>query len=242
MPLKAVIFDVYNTLFRNDVSSWLDTFSDLCRIQKLSIPPDQLWAHWKSIEVRFRQTRTNLVDPEKSPQFKTYFSAWRESFADSFISLAIDGDPDHAAQLCVDSLAARQPYEDTFTILEYVRQQWKQSILTNADNASIYPLLLHHDLSLDAVVTSEIARAYKPDPRVFDLVIKKTGVLPEETLYVGDTLFDDMHGAKLAGLHTVWVNRNRGDLDPDLLPPDYQVLELYELVTILESLKEGNSI
>ena len=238
MPLKAVVFDVYNTLFRNDVSSWLDTFSDLCRIQKLSISPDQLWAHWKSIEVRFRQTRTNLVDPEKSPLFKTYFAAWRESFIDSFIGLGIDGDADHAAQLCVDSLAVREPYEDTFALLEHVGQQWKQSVLTNADNASILPLLRYHDLSFDAVVTSEIARAYKPDPRVFALVIKETGVLPEETLYVGDTLLDDMHGAKLAGLSTVWVNRNRAEKDPELLPPDYQVGELYELVTILESLKE----
>ena len=240
MPLKAVIFDVYNTLFRNETSSWMDTFGDLCRIQELPISPDDLWARWKSIEVRFRQTRTNLEHPEESPPFKTYKAAWREAFVEAFESLGIRGDPDHAAQLSVDSLATREPYEDTFSFLEYVGQRWKRAVLTNADNGSILPLLQRHGLSFDAVVTSEIAQAYKPDPRVFQRIVKETGVLPEESLYVGDTLFDDIHGAKLAGLPTAWINRIGADTDPQLLPPDYQATGLDELVEVLESLKEVN--
>ncbi|MQF48541.1 HAD family hydrolase [SAR202 cluster bacterium AC-647-N09_OGT_505m] len=240
MPLKAIIFDVYNTLFRNDTSSWMDTFRELCRIQDLPISPDDLWARWKSIEVRFRQTRTNLEHPEESPPFKTYQEAWREAFVDAFDSLGIRGDPDHAAQLSVDGLATREPYEDTFPFLEYVRHRWKRSVLTNADSGSILPLLQRYELSFDAVVTSEIARAYKPDPRIFIRIVKETGVLPEEALYVGDTLFDDIHGAKLAGLPTAWINRNGADTDPQLLPPDYQVTGLDKLVEILEYLKEVN--
>lgn len=240
MPLKAIIFDVYNTLFRNDTSSWMDTFRELCRIQDLPISPDDLWARWKSIEVRFRQTRTNLEHPEESPPFKTYQEAWREAFVDAFDSLGIRGDPDHAAQLSVDGLATREPYEDTFPFLEYVRHRWKRSVLTNADSGSILPLLQRYELSFDAVVTSEIARAYKPDPRIFLRIVKETGVLPEEALYVGDTLFDDIHGAKLAGLPTAWINRNGADTDPQLLPPDYQVTGLDKLVEILEYLKEVN--
>ena len=238
MPLKAVIFDVYNTLFRNDTSSWMDTFGDLCRIQELPISPVDLWSRWKSIEVRFRQTRTNLEHPEESPPFKTYKAAWREAFVDAFDSLGIKGDPDHAAQLSVDSLATREPYEDTFPFLEYVGRRWKRAVLTNADNGSILPLLQRHGLSFDAVVTSEIAQAYKPDPRIFHRIVKETGVLLEEALYVGDTLLDDMHGAKLAGLPTAWLNRNGADTDPQLLPPDYQVTGLDELVEVLESLNE----
>ena len=240
MPLKAIIFDVYNTLFRNDTSSWMDTFRELCRIQKLPISPDDLWARWKSIEVRFRQTRTNLEHPEESPPFKTYQEAWREAFVDAFDSLGIRGDPDHAAQLSVDGLATREPYEDTFPFLEYARHRWKRSVLTNADSGSILPLLQRYELSFDAVVTSEMARAYKPDPRIFLRIVKETGVLPEEALYVGDTLFDDIHGAKLAGLPTAWINRNGADTDPQLLPPDYQVTGLDKLVEILEYLKEVN--
>ena len=238
MPLKAVIFDVYNTLFRNDTSCWKDVFGEICRIQALPISPDDLWVRWKTFEVRFRQTRTNMEHPEASPAFKTYRMAWGEAFVDTFDSLGIEGDPEHAAQLSVDGMADREPYEDTLSFLEYVGRRWKRALLTNADNDSIQPLLERHSLFFDAVVTSEMARAYKPDPRVFRRVLKEAGVSPEEALYVGDTLLDDVHGAKLAGMTAAWLNRNETDRDTELLAPDYEVTELKELVDILESLKE----
>lgn len=239
MPLKAVIFDVYNTLFYNDTSCWMDTFRDICRIQSIPVSPEELWARWRTFEVRFRQTRTNLEHPEESPPFKTYQAAWRGAFVDAFDSLGVVGDARHAAQLSVDGLAHRKPYEDTLPFLEQMGHRWKRALLTNADNGSILPLLQRHGLSFDAVVTSEMARAYKPDPRVFHRVLEETGVLPSEALYVGDTLLDDVHGAKLAGMPAAWLNRNGADRDPQLLPPDYEVRGLDELMDVLESWKEG---
>ena len=238
MPLKAVIFDVYNTLFQNDNSYWIDVFGEICRIQKLPVSPDDLWKHWKLFEVSFRQTRTNMENPEKSPPFKTYQVAWEEAFVNAFNKLGINGDPEHASQLSVDGMASRQPYEDTFLCLEYVRRNWKMALLTNADNDFIIPILRRHELSFDAVVTSEMARAYKPDPRAFNRILKETGVLAEDTLYVGDTLFDDVHGSKLAGMKAAWLNRYGIDMDTKLIRPDYEVAGLTELMDILKSLKE----
>ncbi len=238
MPLKAVIFDVYNTLFRNDTSLWMDVFGDICRAQGLPVSAGELWDRWKIFEVGFRHTRTNMECPEESPPFKTYQTAWGEAFVDAFDSLGIKGDPDHAAQLSVDGMGDREPYEDTLSFLEYVRRRWKRALLTNADDAFIQPLIQRHSLFFDAVVTSEMACAYKPDPRVFHRVLQETGVLPEEALYVGDTLFDDVHGAKLVGMPVAWINRNEADRDPTLLAPDYEVTELRELIDVLESLRE----
>jgi 2-haloalkanoic acid dehalogenase type II len=241
MPLKAIVFDVYNTLFRNDTSTWMDTFRDICRIQEMSVSHEEFWNCWKSFEVRFRQTRTNLEHPEKSPPFKTYQAAWREAFVDAFGALRILGDADHAAQMCVDGLASREPFHDTLPFLEYAGTRWKTAVLTNADNASILPLLQCHGLSFDAVLTSEMVSAYKPAPTGFHRILKDVGVLAPEAIYVGDTLFDDVHGAKLAGMGAVWINRTSGNQNPDLLPPDYQVSGLEELMEILDSLKEVES-
>ena len=36
------------------------------------------------IERNFRKTRTNMADPEASPDFRTYWEAWREAFAETF--------------------------------------------------------------------------------------------------------------------------------------------------------------
>ncbi|MBI2856091.1 MAG: HAD family hydrolase [Chloroflexi bacterium] len=238
MPVKVVIFDVYNTLFRNDTSSWMGTFRDICRTQELPVSPEELWTCWKPIEVRFRQSRTNMEQPEKSPPFKTYQAAWREAFLEAFQRLGIRGDADQAAQMSVDSLSTRPPYDDTLPALEYIALRWKRALLTNADNGSILPLLQRNRLSFDTVLTSEMLRAYKPDPRAFRSILEKSGISAENALYVGDTLFDDVHGAKLAGMSVVWINRNGADPDHNLLPPDYQIAELGQLIDILHSLDE----
>ena len=56
----------------------------------------------ETIEVRFRQTRTNMENPELSPPFSTYQSAWREAFVDTFALLDMKGNADEAAQMSVD--------------------------------------------------------------------------------------------------------------------------------------------
>lgn len=235
MTIKAVILDVYNTLFCNDLACWLDTFAGICDSQGLAIAPEDLYAHWKSIEVRFRQTRTNLDSPEQSPPFSTYQTAWRSAFIAAFTDLDLRADADAAAQASVDGLAARQPFDDAFPFLDYAKTHYKVGVLTNADNASILPLFERHNLTVDALVTSEMARAYKPDPRVFISVAEKLGVSPSESLYVGDTLLDDVHGAKLAGMRAAWINRSRAARDPTLIAPDHEVTGLDELANILKA-------
>ena len=238
MVLRAVILDVYNTIVLNDTDAWLETFREICETQRLPIAPQDLWTRWRMFEKRFRETRTNLEHPEEQPPFKTYQSAWRDAFVKAFDSLEMAGDADQAAQMSVDGLANRQPFEDTFTFLEHVARHWKVALLTNADNGSILPLVGRYGLSFDAVLTSEGLRAYKPTPITFRRALQAVGVSPQEALYVGDTLFDDVHGSKQAGMRAVWINRNGADRDPDLLPPDYEVTSLTELLGILDSLRE----
>ena len=92
MPLRAVICDVYNTLFRNETSAWIDTFGEICRLQGLPVAPQQLWDTWKSFEMELpARVRTNLQHPEASPPFKTYRTAWTEAFVDAFRALGIEG-------------------------------------------------------------------------------------------------------------------------------------------------------
>ncbi len=238
MPLRAVILDVYNTLFRNETSAWIDTFGEVCRLQGLSVPPEELWSTWKSFEMEFRRVRNNMERPEASPPFKTYRTAWTEAFVDAFRALGIDGDAEQAAAMSVEAMGTREPFEDTFGFLERAGQRWRLSLLTNADDDFISPLLERHGLSFCSVVTSESAQSYKPAPAGFLRVLQETGVSPEEAVYVGDTQFDDVHGARLLGMRAAWLNRNGAERDASLLAPDYEVSGLEELERALES-QEG---
>jgi len=61
-----------------------------------------------------------------------------------------------------------------------------------------------------------LAQAAKPAPKIFHLALEKHAVDPEEALHVGDSLREDVEGAKKAGLHAVLLNRKeaqeRGDI------------------------------
>lgn len=68
-----------------------------------------------------------------------------------------------------------------------------------------------HDLGigdlLDHVLASaEVGRA-KPEPGIFREASRRLGVLPEKTLHVGDSIVDDLTGARAAGLQALLVRR-----------------------------------
>lgn len=61
---------------------------------------------------------------------------------------------------------------------------------------------------VDVLVTSEEADAEKPDIRIFKMVLDKLCAEPDEVLYVGDSYEKDVMGAVNAGMHPVWYNPN----------------------------------
>ena len=137
--------------------------------------------------------------------------------------------------MSVEGMGTREPFDDTFGFLERAGKRWTLSLLTNADDDFITPLLERHSMSFRSVVTSESARAYKPAPMGFLRVLRESGVSPEETVYVGDTPLDDVHGARLLGMRAAWINRSGAAWDPSLLAPDYEVSGLEELERALET-------
>jgi putative hydrolase of the HAD superfamily len=56
------------------------------------------------------------------------------------------------------------------------------------------------DWLLDVIVVSGEAGFEKPDPRIFQIALQAAGVTPEHSLYVGDNYYDDVLGARAAGM------------------------------------------
>lgn len=62
--------------------------------------------------------------------------------------------------------------------------------------------MLHY---FDFIVTSEETNAEKPDAKLFALCAQKAGTAPEECLFLGDNLRKDVLGAKNAGMQAIWI-------------------------------------
>jgi putative hydrolase of the HAD superfamily len=92
---------------------------------------------------------------------------------------------------------------------------------------------------LDArVYTSDLAHV-KPHPEAFRELLDRVGVRPEEAVFVGDRLHDDVGGAAAVGMRTVWIRNDavpRADVTPDAV-----IDELSELVPVVDRWGEVES-
>ena len=232
--IKAVVFDMYETLVSNPIEGWMDVFKGVCRSQNLPIDHQTLYDEWKALEVQFRKDRLNMDDPYSSPPFKSYEEAWRDCFAQVFAHRGLDGDAFRAGRESIFSMGRRDTYPEVAETIAALQQRWTTAILSNADDDYLLPQLKRIGLTFPVVLSSEMVGAYKPHPLPFHRVLEKLGVQPEEAVYVGDNPLDDVLGAKGVGMNAVWINRDGKVRDEAHPQPDYQIGSLAELVPILE--------
>ena len=89
--------------------------------------------------------------------------------------------------------------------LERARAQgWAVGVISNS-NGSVVRALEIAGLSrhLDFVIDSSVVGVSKPDARIFALGLEAAGTAPAEVVYVGDSYFVDVVGARRAGLGAV---------------------------------------
>ena len=242
--IALVAFDMFGTLVRNEVDEWVMALGAIASEQGLTIDGPAFHAEWSTHEVEFRKRRTNMADPEASPPFMTYWEAWRDAFVTALDALGLKGDADAAATRCVDDLGRRRAFPDANDALADLKGRVPLAVMSNADDRFLLGALAHNGWTFDAVVSSEQARAYKPDPRAFRALCEATDSAPERVLYVGDSAYDDAHGAKLVGMRTVLIRREQrtpGRTPPPdatrLLQPDHEIDTLAELVPLVETLR-----
>ena len=235
--ITTVIFDVYETLAYNNTGLWIDTFKRICHDQSLEIDPQHLYREWKELEVAFRKRRLNLEDPAKSPPFKSYEEAWYDCFAEVFSALDLQGDAASAARGAIVDMGEREPYPDAIEAIPTIQAHWRTGVLSNADDDYLFPLLQKIGWEFDAILSSQGAQAYKPLPSPFWRILEELSARPEEAIYVGDTPYDDVLGAKGVGMRAVWINRHGASISPLEVTPDYEVKSLNELPQILQ--REG---
>jgi putative hydrolase of the HAD superfamily len=86
------------------------------------------------------------------------------------------------------------------------------------------------------VYSSEL-HVVKPHPEAFLAACAAVGVGPTVAVYVGDRLFEDVHGPQQVGMRSIWVPHS--DLPPSqVVPvdvtPDAQAHELLDILGIVD--------
>ena len=85
---------------------------------------------------------------------------------------------------------------------------------------------------LDAVLSVEEVKVYKPHPIVYQLAVDRLGLKESEICFISSNGWD-AYSAKAFGFHVIWCNRS--GQTPERIPeaPDAEILSLSELPEIV---------
>jgi putative hydrolase of the HAD superfamily len=98
-------------------------------------------------------------------------------------------------------------YDDALPALAELRQHGLRIGLLSNSARDLDAFVSHHALAADAVLTSVLHGKTKPHESIFRRMLELLDVEPGEAVMVGDTLEDDIEGARAVGMQALLVDR-----------------------------------
>ncbi|MGB3467238.1 MAG: YjjG family noncanonical pyrimidine nucleotidase [Cyclobacteriaceae bacterium] len=206
MKYKHILFDLDHTLWDYDTNA-RETLSDLYDHYELGRHElfekedfivtffdinESLWSAYNKDQIAKGYIREN--------RFRQIFDHLRLPL--KYYPQGIDDNYLHACPQKTNKIAHADE------VLTYLKPHFQLHILTNGFNDVQSVKLEKSGLSqyFDKIVTSESAKAKKPNAAFFDHAISEINTHPEETLMIGDNLNTDIKGARDYGIDQVYYN------------------------------------
>jgi 2-haloalkanoic acid dehalogenase type II len=217
-PFKAVLFDAYGTLIRNEDLALIPR--QIVADHGLSVRIEDVLRMWSDL-----YHETTQLEP-----FRTLREIEELNLSRVLQRFEIGADATPYVELFFKVTTAVELYPETLEVLNALAHV-RRAVLSNADAEHL--AAWNFTLPVDFILISETLRAYKPHRLVFQKALEQLGLLPHEVLHVGDSDVDDIKGAKEAGLAVAWVNRNGRARRRDVPAPDFEIRDLRELPSLL---------
>ncbi len=128
-------------------------------------------------------------------------------------------------------------YEDAVQCLEFFSGKYKIGIIANQSlgteqRLERYGLLRYIDL----IVASAEEGVSKPDKRIFEIALNRSGCKACDSVMIGDRIDNDIVPANLLGMHTIWIKQSiwrYWSIENKIEEPEYTVDNLSGLFEIL---------
>jgi 2-haloacid dehalogenase len=241
MTVKALVFDAYGTLY--DVHSVYAKTEELCPGRG-----DLITQIWRLKQLEYTWLQTSLLE------YRDFGFLTRASLEFALLAVGIEPEETITGPL-LNKYLDLEPYPEAEDALSRVKSRGNQklAILSNGSTAMLSALVKSSGLYryLDATISVDGAKKFKPHPDCYALVENVLGAKNDEVMFVSSNGFDVV-GAKHFGFKVTWVRRG-GDAglptgpvspaqvyhllraNPETLGyvQDYTVLDLTELPALL---------
>ncbi len=219
MNVEALVFDAYGTLF--DVHSVISQCETLWPGRGTAV--SHLW-RTKQLEYSWlRSLMGRYVD------FET-ITADALRHACNSLDLACDA---ARTRSLVEAYRNLKPFPEVADAMKALQGR-KRAILSNGSPDMLNALVRNSGLaaSLDAVLSVDILKVYKPDPRVYQLAVDALAVDRERIGFVSSNCWDAC-GARNFGFQVFWINRAGNPVDYLGVAPDRILTKLSDMLEIL---------
>lgn len=225
--VKGLLLDVYGTIVEEDDA----VVHEIC-----SVVADSVGASPTDVVARWGALFWAALDASHGADFRSQREICETTLASTIAEFGADAD---AGELSERQFAGWRSLPLRPASREFLEQAAVPiCLVSNIDRADLEALLDHHGIRVDAVVTSEDVRAYKPRPEPFHRALEALGLAPSEVLHVGDSVRGDVAGAAALGIPMAWINR-LGRPRPRDAAIRHEVRDLGGLFTLLPGVTLG---
>jgi len=211
------VFDLYGTLV--DYASLRSQFTGI-------VPdPSAFVASWRQKQLQYALCATAM---ERYADFEA-LTGYAFDYAAALHGLRYDAGFRDAARGAWSALPA---FPDVLPALRALRASGaRTAVLSNGTRRAIEATVLANGLSavLDAMLSVDAVREYKPRPSVYALATRHFGVAANELVFVSSNGWDAT-GAAEFGFRTVWCNRAGLPAETFGKPPERTIASLAALI------------
>ena len=219
MKTKAVIFDAYGTLF--DVNSAAEKCKD-----KIGVKWEIFANFWRTTQLEYTWLRSLMK------RHKNFWDITEDSLDKSMKVFNINKNMKNELLSLYKILS---PYPEVRGVLEDLKKRnFKLAILSNGTLDLLNELVESNKLNnlFDDLFSIEEVKIYKPDPRVYELPIKKYKIKSDEVTFLSANTWDVSGGGHF-GYNSIWVNRHNSVFDILDFQPKNEISNLTQLLDIV---------
>jgi putative hydrolase of the HAD superfamily len=222
MSVRAVLFDVDFTLCRPGPELSADRYARIAARHGIALDTN-----------RYDDAREAAVlNLKRHPELLHDESIWHRFTEEIFVGM---GGPEAIASECANEIEEGwgvsenfELFEDVLPVLEKLRRAGLRIAVVSNGIRDLTAFVAHHRLDVDAIVDSRSHGRVKPHPTIFQAALAALAVAPEDAVMVGDSVEEDIEGARALGMRAILIDRE--DRHPDL---DERLRDLYGLPAAL---------
>ncbi len=211
MTIKAVVFDAYGTLY--DIQS-------VASVTEEAFPGygEIITQIWRIKQLEYTWLRSLMR------RYRDFSAVTRELLAYTLRCLGLDYD-EETFESIMEKYLHLDLYPDALASLAAMKDR-KLAILSNGSPDMLDTLVRNSGLDrvLDATISVDANRIFKPSPEAYMLIESTLNVPPTEVLFISSNPWDAC-GAKAFGLNVAWIERVTPEamalacVESDVLPP-----------------------